>query len=81
MKPSFFSNTNIGNHITGIKVAAIQLSLQGYVVLETHSKSHKDKPSIMIDRPYICSESEITLSPDNNFASVDKWNCRVYWRV
>lgn len=78
---TFFKNTSIGDQITALRVAVINLSVEGYIVLEARSSSQKEVASVIIDKPFDCRDAEIEFSDDKAFAYVNRWECRIGWRI
>lgn len=75
---TFFTNSKHHAALSAIHVAVMKLSLEGYVVLSTNSKRGAN---IEIDRPYEGMEPVITDHGCQKIASIEKWHCRIYWRV
>jgi len=81
MRGSFFENNKVGDQVKALRVAFMQLSLAGYVILETHTKSRNEQASIMIDRPYEECSYEVSHVAEKKIGWTTKWHVRIYWRI
>jgi len=81
MRGSFFENNKVGDQVNALRLAVMQLSLAGYVVLETHTKSRNEQASIMIDRPYEECSYEVSYVAEKKFGFCVRWGARLYWEI
>ncbi len=78
---TFARNANIGDQVVGLRLAMMRPGLEGYKVLETHTRAKNEQASIMIDRPYEGCDFEISQSAEKKIGHCVKWGCRIYWLV
>lgn len=78
---TFFANSKIGNQVVGLRVAVMELSLAGYLVLSVSTKSTSEMASIMIDKPYQCEDVEISRAAEKEIGFYKRWDCRIYWII
>jgi len=79
MRGSFFENNKVGDQVNALRLAVMQLSLAGYVVLETHTKSRNEQASIMIDREFAECAFQVSHAAEKSIAWCERWGCRIYW--
>lgn len=78
---TFFRNHKIGKQVVGLRLAVMQLSLEGYQVLETHTKARNEQPSILIDRPYEQCSFQVSQMAAKRIGWCEKWGARIYWHL
>lgn len=76
---AFSANAHHVKFNQGIYIATLRLSLEDYRVIRTVTT--KEGCSIEIDRPYACDDAKITDHGTTKIGSIEKWGCRIYWRV
>jgi hypothetical protein len=74
----FFANSKHHSALGALHIAVMRLSLEGYLVLGVSSKNGAN---VEIDRPYNDPDVKITNYPDKVIGSIDRWNCRIYWKI
>jgi hypothetical protein len=72
-------NHKIGDQVIGLRLAMMNLGLEGYEVLETHTKASNEQASILIDRPYVCEDAQMQDVANKRFGFCVRWGARVYW--
>lgn len=80
MTPTFFQNSKRFENNFSIKVAVLNLSMDGYLVLEVHDKG--EVASIKIDKPYADAKDVVVQDVGTKrYGSCIKYDCRIYWEV
>ncbi len=80
---TFARNANIGDQAVQLRLAMMQLSKEGYEVLEGHAKSRSEQASVLIDKPYNCDPLfiQVSQSAGKNIGWCEQFGVRIYWKV